>query len=281
MRLGSDRFETMHKRKDGSLWPVHVAVSYSEIDGGKFFVFLTDLSEHRQKDALLQQQSRLANLGEMIGNIAHQWRQPINSLSLILNDLEDAAEHHQCDIHYLHKSVATSNAIIQKMSGTIDDFRNFFKIDNIHTDFNLYHAVNQCLVVIEATLLHQNIAVTCECSSEVKVQGRESDFSQAFLNLLSNAKDAIAEKNHAAGQISIEISSEGNEGVVTVTDNGGGIAEQVLHKIFDPYFTSKVDGVGIGLYMSRMAIERNMNGKIEVENRGQGARFTIRLPRTN
>ncbi len=280
MREGGEQFESMHRKKDGSLWPVKISTSYSPLLGGRFFAFINDLTEKQHKDFLLQQQSRLASMGEMIGNIAHQWRQPINALGMILYDLEDAITHGQCDREYLHSSVEKSHAVIKRMSETIDDFRNFFRIDNKVAEFDLQQLVQNSLKLMEAVLQHQQIAVTTKYARGVMVSGRTGDFSQGLLNVLANAKDAIAAKNVAHGQIDIEITEDESNGIVIISDNGGGIASDIIPKIFDPYFTTKPDGIGIGLYMTRMAIEKNMRGQIEVDNSGPGARFTIRLPKS-
>lgn len=281
LRNGQDQFETMHKRKDGSEWPVHITVSYSPLAGGRIFVFVTDLSDRQRKDLMLQQQSRLANMGEMVGNIAHQWRQPINALGMILYDLEDAIAHGQFDQDYLHRSVEKSNAIIQRMSGTIDDFRNFFRIDNNVVIFDLHQSVQECLNIMEAALNQQQIAVTIKHANKVMVSGRTGDFSQGMLNLLANAKDVIVERKVENGQIEIEITENEECCIVSISDNGGGIDSGIISKIFDPYFTTKADGIGIGLYMTRMAIEKNMRGHIDVDNFGEGARFTIKLPKSD
>ena len=232
------------------------------------------------KDLLLLQQSQLAGMGEMIGNIAHQWRQPINSLGLILSDMEDAYVHGECDEEYLHSAVAQSNALIQKMSHTIDDFINFAREDKRLGIICLMRETETCLRLISATLQHHRIGVTLHCQKEVMVWGYANEFSQALMNLLTNAKDAICSNNVTDGNIQIEISENSAFGVLTISDNGGGIATDIMPRIFDPYFTTKQQGVGIGLYISRVAIEKNMNGRLEVKNTDLGAQFTIQLPNT-
>ncbi len=278
-RDGSARFESEHRRKDGSMFPVQIVTNYSATEGGQIFAFITDLSERHRKDVMLLQQSRMATMGEMIGNIAHQWRQPINALGLILFDLEDSFKHGECDTRYLNNAVTTSNLLIRKMSSTIDDFKNFFKTDNTPASFNMGKIIRESMEIMDATLKHHHISITLDNPGNPVVFGRANDFSQCVINLLANAKDAIGQQKITHGEIAIAISEDEHYGIVTVSDNGGGIPADIITKIFDPYFTTKADGLGIGLYMTHISIEANMGGQIQVENVGKGARFTIRLPK--
>jgi len=216
-------------------------------------------------------------MGEMIGNIAHQWRQPINALGLILADLEDAYLHGELDGQYLHGSVDKSAAIIRSMSQTIDDFRNFFRSDKAAGEFGLLQASQECLSLVDATMQDSRIEVVVDCEHEVAVWGYQGEFHQALMNLLMNAKDAIVE-NDVAGRVEIHIYEQGPYGVISVTDNGGGIPEEVIAKVFDPYFTTKQQGVGLGLYMSRVAVVDHMQGQLQVQNIDHGAQFSVYLP---
>lgn len=239
-----------------------------------------EIQKNTEKDLLLQRQSRLAGMGEMIGNIAHQWRQPINSLGLILSDLEDAAIYGECDLAYIQAAVGKSKTIIQKMSGTIDDFRHFYRADKSIGNFSLKQVTEECIHLVEAAMESSNINIVVRCERDVIVKGLANEYSQALMNILINAKEAIVAKKTKAGEIVIEIGEDGVFGVHTVTDNGGGIPPEVLPKIFEPHFTTKEHGVGIGLYMTLVSIEKNMDGRILVENTQGGARFTIYLPKT-
>lgn len=238
-----------------------------------------EIKKSMEKDLLLQRQSRLAGMGEMIGNIAHQWRQPINSLGLILSDLEDAALYGECDLAYIKTAVGKSKKIIQKMSSTIDDFRHFFRTDKNLEVFSLKQVTEECLNLVEAAMKNNNIKVIVKCDHDVAVSGYANEYSQALMNILNNARDAIASRKDKVGEIVIEISEDGEFGVHAVTDNGGGIPAEVFPKLFEPHFTTKEHGVGIGLYMTLITIEKNMNGKISVDNVADGARFTMYLPK--
>ena len=238
-----------------------------------------EIQKNMDKDLLLQRQARLAGMGEMIGNIAHQWRQPINSLGLILSDLEDASLYGECNLAYIQTAVSKSKNIIQKMSSTIDDFRHFFRADKSLGTFNLKQVSDECLNLVEAAMKSNNINIVVRCEHDVFVSGYANEYSQALMNILSNAKDAIVDRKIAEGEIIIEIGEEGGFGVHTVTDNGGGIPEEVLPKIFEPHFTTKTLGVGIGLYMTLVSIEKNMRGRISAENVPGGTRFSVYLPK--
>ncbi|MEI7842781.1 MAG: HAMP domain-containing sensor histidine kinase [Gallionellaceae bacterium] len=237
-----------------------------------------EIQKNKDKDLLLERQSRLASMGEMIGNIAHQWRQPINSLGLILSDLEDASLYGECDLAYIQSAVGKSKKVIQKMSSTIDDFRHFFRNDKSRGVFSLRQVTDECLNLVGASIKNSNINIVVRGEHEVLVNGYANEYSQALLNILINARDAIVEGKIAAGEIVIEMGEDGDEGVLAVTDNGGGIAPEIIHKIFEPHFTTKAQGVGIGLYMTIVSIEKNMNGRIAVENTATGAKFSVYLP---
>lgn len=238
-----------------------------------------EIQKNKEKDLLLQRQSRLAGMGEMIGNIAHQWRQPINSLSLILSDLEDAAVYGECDLAYIQTAVGKSKKIIQKMSSTIDDFRHFFRADKSLGTFSLMQVTGECINLVDAAMKSNNINIVVRCEHDVVVNGYANEYSQAVMNILSNAKDAIVDRHTPNGEIIIEIREEESFGVHSVIDNGGGISPDVLSKIFEPHFTTKEHGVGIGLYMTLVSVEKNMNGKITAENVAKGAKFSVYLPK--
>ena len=240
-----------------------------------------EVAKNREKDHLLIQQSRLAALGEMIGNIAHQWRQPINALTLLLGNIKDAYEFNELDQDYLNKTVKTGQTIIQRMSATIDDFRNFFRPNKEKSHFSVNEAVADALNILEAAFKNSNIAISVKedegVNEGVMAYGYRNEYSQVLINLLTNAKEAIQVQNFGGGQICITISGKVGHVEVAVEDDAGGIPPDVLPRIFDPYFTTKEKGTGIGLYMSKMIME-HMNGTIEVRNIGAGAEFRLVLP---
>lgn len=237
-----------------------------------------EVAKNREKDHLLIRQSRLAIIGEMIGNIAHQWRQPLNALTLLLGNIKDAHEFNELDQEYLDKSVKSGQTIIQSMSGTIDDFRNFFKPDREKKLFSLEKAVRDALSVVEASFRCGNIAVELNMERDIAVMGIPNEYAQVVANILGNAKEAILERKVQNGRVEIVIGRDDVYAYADIRDNGGGVSDSIIEKIFDPYFTTREKGTGIGLYMSKMIIETNMNGRIEVRNIGAGAEFRIATP---
>ncbi len=236
------------------------------------------VNEIRQKDQALIQQSRMAAMGEMIGNIAHQWRQPLNALGLIVANIEDAFEFNELTAEYLKKASADCQRLIQKMSSTISDFFHFFRSDRTSSVFSARRQIHEALSLVEASFNNSNITIHCDTEHDVMLQGFPNEFSQVLLNLLSNAKEAIAAHRNTDGRVDIRIETRGDQGCILVEDNGPGIPPDVLDKIFDPYFSTKEQGTGIGLYMSKMIIERHMNGNIMAHNTDSGAMFTVCAP---
>lgn len=238
----------------------------------------SEVAKSRQKDLLLIQQSRLASMGEMIHNIAHQWRQPLNALAVILANIQDDYKYNELTEQGLAESVNKSRSILERMSSTIDDFRDFFRSDKEAKSFDIADVIDEALVVIDASLANNNIILDKVYEKPLECHGYPSQLSQVVLNILTNAKDAIKHREVNEGRIRIKAYRENGEIVIEISDNAGGIDESILQKVFDPYFTTKDSGSGIGLYMTRMIIERNHNGTVVAENRDNGACFTIRIP---
>lgn len=239
-----------------------------------------EVAKNREKDHLLIQQSRLAAMGEMVHNIAHQWRQPLNALGLQLINLKDAYAFNELDSALMDKTVADSQRLIQKMSQTIDDFRSFFVPSRKKEPFLLRNAIEQAIGIVEASFRNHDIAIRFEQVGDIWIYGYANEFAQVILNLLVNAKDAVLASRIDGREIHIGVEEAGEWVRVTVTDNGGGIPETVQPKMFDPYFTTKDKGSGIGLYMSKMIVE-HMGGSIEGRNVEGGAQFIATLPRRN
>lgn len=237
------------------------------------------ITELRQKDQVLISQGRQAAMGEMIGNIAHQWRQPLNALSMLISNIQFAQMNNELTEHYLGESVTTANRLIQKMSSTISDFRNFFSPDKEKVAFAALPQIQNAVELVDAAFHNHNISISIRPEGDCLLYGYPNEYSQVLLNILGNAKDAItAHAANASGHIEITISQADTMGCVTLRDNGGGIPEDLLDKIFEPYFSTKNNGTGIGLYMSKMIIEHNMGGKLYAHNRQDGAEFVILTP---
>ncbi|MCK9419056.1 MAG: HAMP domain-containing histidine kinase [Nitrospirae bacterium] len=256
----------------------------------------------RESERILVHQSRLAAMGEMINAIAHQWRQPLNAVNAIIQDLKDAREYGVLDRTYLDRSVKNAMQQIQFMSRTIDDFRDFFHPDKTKKSFDVKQAAAEVLTMVSSQLLTYRISyrITCHVHNrtfedftspiipceEMMILGYENEMKQVFLNLVNNAKDAILEcREHGLmgpgvkGMIAIDFELPGERVVIKVTDNGGGIPAGILDRIFEPYFSTKEpgQGTGIGLYMSKVIIENNMGGRLTARNVDGGAEFRIEV----
>ncbi len=236
-----------------------------------------ELAKNREKDLLLIQQSRLAAMGEMIGNIAHQWRQPLNALGLLLANIKDSYDFGELTSEEMSRQVESARHMIDKMSSTIDDFRDFFRPDKEKHPFSLRASLTEVKAILGASLASHGILLEEE-GEDVTALGYPNEFAQVLLNLLNNAKEALLERKVAGGRIRVRFGREEGWAVLRVTDNGGGVPEAILPKIFDPYFTTKAKGTGIGLYMSKVIVENNMGGAIEAHNVTGGAEFLVRVP---
>lgn len=239
-----------------------------------------EYTKNTKKDQMMIRQSRLAAMGEMISNIAHQWRQPLNALALTIQDIEDSYRHNEINDEYIRETVEKSMELIQHMSVTIDDFRNFYKTNKDIVEFSLKRSIDEAMKIISASLKNSSIDIETDFRQDVIVRGYPNEFSQVILNILSNSKDALIDNRQTDRRISIGIESPGEgRGRIVIIDNGGGIPANVIDSVFDPYFTTKEQGrgTGIGLYMSKTIIESNMGGKIDIANIGDGTRVTIEL----
>ncbi len=235
----------------------------------------------QEQEYLMMQQSRLASMGEMIGHIAHQWRQPLAQLGGILMNLESAQAFGELDETYLQKKITHGNEMIKYMSQTIDDFRLFFTPNENIERFDVVLALRQTINIVSAGLDYHHIEVKMDAQTEkFFTYTSASEFTQVVLNLLNNAKDALAQSSHAERFIYISLSEEKNDNVLVFCDNGGGIDPAVLPEIFNPYVSTKrqIGGTGIGLYMSQLIMEQKMNGSIHAHNDEKGACFTLRFP---
>ena len=238
-----------------------------------------ELSQSRKKDFLLIQQSRQAAMGEMIANIAHQWRQPLNAVGLIIQNFQEAFDYNDLNKEYVDNKVKQGMDIIQYMSETINDFRDFFKPEKNATDFDVKHVVSRSVSFIEDTLKKCNIEMVYKLEDNITAYGYPNEYSQVVLNLINNAKDALLEENPVNPKIEIALTKVNDKSCLTITDNGGGIEEANKEKVFDPYFSTKEEGLGtgLGLYMSKTIIEKQKGGSLSFENTGEGVKFIVVL----
>jgi len=240
---------------------------------------LQAMEDLREKDRLLMQQSRQAAMGEMIGNIAHQWRQPLNGLGLMIQTLSMSYETGNVNLEYLESFEEKAMQVIAHMSQTIDDFRNYFKPDKEKIPFHVSRAVSKTVSMIEDSFRSLQIAIEIDAEDDPVVNGYPNEFSQVLLNVLLNARDAFSEREIGKQRVVITMTAENGKAVITVTDNAGGIPEDTIDRIFDPYFTTKGPdhGTGVGLFMSKGIIEKNMGGRLTARNTSDGAEFRIEV----
>jgi len=239
-----------------------------------------EINKRTNQEKLLIQQSKLAEMGNMIENIAHQWRQPLSEINAILMNLETRYKFNNFNEKSIEESVKECNDITSYMSNTISDFQNFFKPSKTKENFDVIEACKKASSILSPSLKNNNITFSCNYdNNQKKILGYPNEFSQAILNILNNAKDALIQRDIKNPFINVMIKSGKKFALIKIEDNAGGIKEENLEKIFEPYYTTKhlKQGTGIGLYMCKTIIENNMNGILNVKNTKEGACFTIKL----
>jgi len=286
----SRRKQFVH-RNGGQLW-CNTTVTLVRDENGvpQYLVGMVDnitsrveLEEERKtQEALIVQQAKMATMGEMIGAIAHQWKQPLNAMGLMVQDLQDAWEFDEIDDLYLEDFTKQSLESIQFMSRTVEDFRRFFKEERERQVFELVDSIRSVGELLRTILRHDNITLELtNGANQIMVDGFENEFKQVILNMIVNAKDAILSKQKKEsfkGRIVMHVAQNETHAVIDISDNGGGIPEDVIGRIFDAQFTTKGEsGTGIGLSLAKTIIEEKMNGSLQVENCDGGACFTLTL----
>ena len=241
-----------------------------------------EVEKNREKDRFLFQQARLASMGEMIANIAHQWRQPLSELNITLykmNKLYQACTN--VKEGGFEESYEHAKKIIVKMSETIEDFRNFFSPNRETELFSLSSVAKEAIDIMRGTLERNEVQIRLNIVRDADIQGYFNEFSQVLINLLNNTIDAFSHNKIKSRLIYIEIDTlSAGDAIIKVCDNAGGIDATILDKIFEPYFTTKhaSAGTGLGLYMSKMIIKNSMMGTIEAYNHEDGVCFSIKIP---
>ena len=246
-----------------------------------------EIAKNRTKDQQLVQQSRMAQMGEMISMIAHQWRQPLGAIAASSIDLKmqiafgnfdlDKKEEQAACSSYFDEQLTHIEEYVQSLTTTIDDFRNFYKPNKDRKIININDPIKKSLSIIEASAKAHGIEITLALESQKEYALFDSELMQVFLNIIKNAQDNFVEKEIADARIMIETKDTDNGVLVEICDNGGGIPEDIKAKIFDPYFSTKDEknGTGLGLYMSKTIIEEHHDGELGVKNSDKGVCFTI------
>ena len=231
-----------------------------------------EIAKNLKKDKLVQEQSKLASMGEMIGSIAHQWRQPLNVLNIHIQNLEDDFEDGVVDKKFIDKFIKENIKVINFMSHTIDDFRNFFRVDKEKHLFSVKNTINDVISIQDAQLKNHNISVETH-GEDFEILGLHNEFKQVILNIINNAKDEFIQRDIKNSKITVTYEKD----KISIKDNADGINSNIIDRIFEPYFTTKEQGrgTGMGLYISKIIIDENMKGLLSVHNDKDGAVFVI------
>ncbi len=239
------------------------------------------VGEIKQKDAMLIQHSRVSAMAEAMSSIAHQWRQPLNALGIIIQDIKMASDYGELNGEYINNSVLKSKEIIAQMSKTIDVFRGFLNVSGEREVFDLSFAIQKVVLLSSATFKNSHIKTDIEYPKmPLLIDGYAGDVTQCMLSIILNSKENFEQSNIKNPELSIRTDTDGISAYITICDNGGGCDVDVLDKIFEPYFTTKKvqTGAGLGLFMAKNVIEKNMHGKIEAYNKEGGLCIKISLP---
>lgn len=239
-----------------------------------------ETSKRLEQQNILVRNSRLAAMGEMMSAITHQWKQPLNAISVNVTSMEFYFKLDEVDKDEMLNHIKQINSSISFMNETVDDFKNYFNKNKTRSVFNIRKEVNRIYNMIKPQLLKENIEFIMDIDDDIKGYGVASEFKHIILNLLSNAKDSIIQNNTRYREISIIAEKTNNSMILLkVQDTGGGIPEDIINDIFDDYFTTKgKGGTGIGLSMTKLIVEEEMNGTISVCNNKDGALFSLNIP---
>jgi PAS domain S-box-containing protein len=292
--------ELLNKRKDGTYYSEWLTISavYNEKNVLTNYIgIFSDITKQKEQEKMLKekerilfQQSKMASMGEMLGNIAHQWRQPLSVISIASGAIKLSREYEELysseEVSEFIESIGNST---KYLSETIDDFRNFFTQDTNYKKFDTYSAITATLKLLSSNFKYKEIEIIFKRTEDVDIFGNRNEFKQVIMNILNNSKDALLEKNIEKKKLLfIDIYSKNKHIIIDLFDNAGGIDANIIDKVFEPYFTTKHQsiGTGIGLFMSEEIISKHMNGEILVSNEYFayeninyiGAKFTLKLP---
>ena len=235
------------------------------------------IAKLREKDIIMFQQSRLAQTGEMLSMIAHQWRQPLNAIASTATALKLKTMTGKADKEVIIDATDRISFYIKHLSSTIDDFRDFFKPKKDKQETNLDILVESALLIVQPSIDDKRINIITDLNSQSTFVSYANELKQVLLNLIKNAEDVLIEKNIKEPRITIRTYEKDDAFILEVEDNAGGIPKEIMPKIFDPYFSTKTkkDGTGLGLYMSKIIVEEHCKGKLEVKNSNEGALFRV------
>ena len=238
--------------------------------------------ENQQKDKIIEQQSRLAAMGEMIDAIAHQWKQPLNAISMMIDMLRDDFKTGDVDHTYIDDLDKSVQLQIEHMVTTLNEFRNFLRPSTKNKEFSFNTILQKVQILMKDELIAQNLHLHLDIDENLRFFGNENEFKHLFINLINNAIDAFNEQGINIKEMYIRAFAKEKEIIIEVEDEAGGIPTNIINHIFKPNVTTKPEGkgTGIGLYMSMQIVQKN-NGTLEVENVNKGALFRIKLPNSS
>jgi PAS domain S-box-containing protein len=276
-------FEKKHRKKDGTILDVQINARGVIIDGKKYlYASQRDITDIKQKDITIFEQSKMVALGEMIGNIAHQWRQPLSIISTTASGIDIKREFGELNDNYLDESIITINRNVQYLSSTIDTFKNFIKGDKVLKYEPVQDEILQGKEIISSTLKNNFIELidNIDYKNKISIYMSIGELSQVIMNILNNAKDILVEKDIDEPWIKLDLHQLENKITITIEDNAGGIPIDILPHIFEPYFTTKhqSQGTGLGLHMSFRIVTESLKGKLWATNTNNGAKFYIEIP---
>jgi len=249
----------------------------------KDLALLASLKQLKEKEEFLFQKAKMADMGEMIGNIAHQWRQPLAINNTIISILKEKSQREILDDTELMTKLKEMENNIQYMSKTIDDFMRFYHPAKKKTNFSVSDVVEHALTIMRPMLYKAGIDILFKNCDDSYVNGYMNEYTQVVVSILTNAKDVLIHRKTENASIDIVLSQNTKNIILTISDNAGGIKKENIHRVFDPYFTTKHKsmGTGLGLYISKMIIEKNMGGTLSVQNTNEGAAFSIIMGRAD
>lgn len=235
-----------------------------------------ETAAHLKNEKMLQQQAKMAAMGEMMDAVAHQWKQPLNALSMFGQLLQMDFDEGIVDKAYIHNLLKDTDEQIDHMITTLTEFRTFFRPDKEPEPFGLKRCIQTVMLLMKDELLRNQIEVHIESEQEIIINGIENEFKHLILNILNNAKDAFVERERKQRAIYIRFYKEDGNVILKIEDNAGGIPDNIIKDIFKPNITSKEEGTGIGLYMSAQ-IAQKLSGQLYVANTERGAEFTLEV----
>ncbi len=281
-----EKLETLQKepleinlfRSDRSIFPALISAKIIKKENKRFTIItIVELTQIKIRDEFIQQQAKLAQMGELLSMIAHQWRQPLTAINAASENLKLKALLNEIDFNTIENTTNDIDKYVNHLSNTINDFRNFYKVDKSMEITTLNELVEKSLNIIEDSIISNNIKIFKELNSTSKIETYICEITQVILSLLQNAEDILLEKQIDNPYIEIKTYEDNKKLYLEIIDNGGGISTEILEKIFEPYFSTKLEknGTGLGLYFAKRIIDNNCNGLLDVRNHLNGAIFTI------